>query len=124
MFVHALSGAASFAACLRLFQSYPLAVNSSIPSIPVPDRPHPVRGQHERDHARVRRAGGAGSIVLWHRGVGGTGCYVLTQDPARRAVTQPRHADSRQGYPVSRTSQPYSASRSGRGCRCPSPPTR
>src|SRR5580693_6880061 len=27
VFVHALSGAASFAACLRLFRSYPLAVS-------------------------------------------------------------------------------------------------
>ena len=27
MFVHALSGAASFAACLRLFRSYPLSVS-------------------------------------------------------------------------------------------------
>lgn len=56
MFVHALSGAASFAACLRLFRSYPLAVNLS--------------------------SGWYRSIVLRHRAFEGSGFFVLTQDPA------------------------------------------
>jgi hypothetical protein len=83
VFVHALPGAASFAACLRLFQSYPLAVNSLHPvDTSAGPAGHPVRGQHERDHAAAsHRAGWRRSIVLWHRGAGGTGCYVLTQDP-------------------------------------------
>lgn len=82
MFVHALPGAASFAACLRLFRSYPLAVNSLHPvDTGVRTAGHPVRGQHERDQAAAsRRAGWRRSIVLWHRGAGGIGCYVLTQD--------------------------------------------
>ncbi len=58
MFVHALPGAASFAACLRLFRTYPLAVNLS--------------GSWQR------------SIVLRHRAFEGSGFYVLTQDPAGR----------------------------------------
>src|ERR1700748_2113853 len=53
VFVHALSGAASFAACLRLFRTYPLAINCS---------------------------GWERSIVLRHRGFGGSGFYILTQD--------------------------------------------
>ena len=90
MFVHALPGAASFAACLRLFRSYPLAVNSlhrvdtGAGPVPIGTVPagHSVRGQHERDQAAApRRAGWRRSIVLRHRGAGGTGCYVLTQDP-------------------------------------------
>jgi hypothetical protein len=56
VFVHALSGAASFAACLRLFRSYPLAVNLS--------------------------AGWHRSIVLRHRAFEGSGFFVLTQEQA------------------------------------------
>jgi hypothetical protein len=85
VFVHALPGAASFAACLRLFRSYPLAVNTLHPvdtragALPAG---HSVRGQHEGDQAAApRRAGWRRSIMLRHRGAGGTGCYVLTQDP-------------------------------------------
>ena len=85
MFVHALPGAASFAACLRLFRSYPLAVNSFHPvdtgagALPAGQA---VRGQHERGLAAApRRAGWRRSIVLRHHGAGGTSCYVLTQDP-------------------------------------------
>ncbi len=58
MFVHALSGAASFAACLRLFRSYPLAVSCQSSS-------------WQR------------SMVLRHRTADGTGFYVLSQDPAQ-----------------------------------------
>jgi hypothetical protein len=58
VFVHALSGAAAFAACLRLFRSYPLAVSPSYSS------------------------GWQRSIVLRHRAFDGSGFYVLTQDPA------------------------------------------
>jgi hypothetical protein len=72
VFVHALSGAASFAACLRLFRSYPLAVCYS--------------GWHR-------------SIVLRHRAFehgafehgtfDGSGYYVLTQDPAEHFTLRP-----------------------------------
>jgi hypothetical protein len=63
VFVHALSGAASFAACLRLFRSYPLAVNLS-------------SGWHR-------------SIALRHRAFGGSGFFVLTQDPAEHFTLGP-----------------------------------
>jgi len=62
VFVHALSGAASFAACLRLFRSYPLAVNLS---------------------------GWQRSIVLRHRAFEGSGFFVLTQDPAGHFTLRP-----------------------------------
>jgi len=122
VFVHALPGAASFAACLRLFQSYPLAVNSLHPvDTGAGTAGHPVRGQHERDQAAAtRRARWRHSIVLWHRGAGGTGCYVLTQDPGddfalwtwqprgaqdKRVPGQPVHCQRiRPGLPVPATS--------------------
>jgi hypothetical protein len=63
VFVHARSGAASFAACLRLFRSYPLAVNLS-------------SGWHR-------------SIVLRHRAFEGSGFFVLTQDPAGNFTLRP-----------------------------------
>ena len=72
MFVHALSGAASFAACLELFRCYPLAVNR-------PDF---------RDHGPGR---GRCSIVLRHPGFEGCGYYILTQDPADRFTLRPWH---------------------------------
>jgi hypothetical protein len=53
--VHALSGAASFIACLRLFRRYPLAVT-----------PHSANGRYR-------------SMVLMHRDAGPTGYFVLTQ---------------------------------------------
>ena len=71
MFVHALSGAASFAACLRLFRSYPLAVS-----------PCYSGGWHR-------------SIVLRHHAFErssaceGSGFYVLTQDPAEHFTLRP-----------------------------------
>ena len=65
MFVHALSGAASFAACLRLFRSYPLAVS-----------PCHSGGWHR-------------SIVLRHRAFEGSGFYILTQDPAEHFTLRP-----------------------------------
>jgi hypothetical protein len=71
VFVHALSGAASFAACLRLFRSYPLAVS-------------PWSGD-----GRQR------SIVLRHPGIeedragGGSDFFVLTQDQADHFVLRP-----------------------------------
>jgi hypothetical protein len=71
VFVHALSGAAPFAACLRLFRSYPLAVS-----------PCYSGGWHR-------------SIVLRHRAsersssCEGPGFYVLTQDPAERFTLRP-----------------------------------
>jgi hypothetical protein len=63
VFVYARSGAASFAACLRLFRSYPLAVNLS-------------SGWHR-------------SIVLRHRAFEGSGFFVLTQDPAGHFTLRP-----------------------------------
>ena len=71
MFVHALSGAASFAACLRLFRSYPLAVS-----------PWSADGQHR-------------SIVLRYSGAeedrasGKSGFFVLSQDTAEHFVLRP-----------------------------------
>lgn len=71
MFVHALSGAATFAACLRLFRSYPLAVS-----------PWSGNGRHR-------------SIVLRHPGVEetrageGGGFFVLSQDQAGHFVLRP-----------------------------------
>lgn len=79
MFVHALSGAASFAACLRLFRTYPLAINCS---------------------------GWQRSIVLRHRGFGGSGFYILTQDPEDQFALRtwnPAEGDSQEitaGAPV------------------------
>jgi hypothetical protein len=55
VFVQALSGAASFAACLRLFRCYPLAVT-----------PPAVTGGYQ-------------SMVLMNRAAGSAGFYVLTQ---------------------------------------------
>jgi hypothetical protein len=80
VFVDALPGAASFAACLRLFRSYALAVSS------FPDN----RG-----------------IVLRHRAFEGSGYYVLTQDPAEHFTLRPWNPgdgaaqDIRPGAPVS-----------------------
>jgi hypothetical protein len=68
VFVHAPSEAASFAACLRLFLSYPLAVNPRDPF-----------------------AGCERSIVLRHRGFAGSGYYLLTQDPAGQFTLRPWH---------------------------------
>ena len=71
MFVHALSGAAAFAACLRLFRSYPLAVS-------------PWSGD-----GRQR------SIVLRHPGIeenragGGSDFFILSQDQAAHFVLRP-----------------------------------
>jgi proteasome lid subunit RPN8/RPN11 len=71
VFVHALSGAASFAACLRLFRSYPLAVS-----------PWSGDGRHR-------------SIVLRHpdieadRAGGGSDFFVLSQDQADHFVLRP-----------------------------------
>jgi hypothetical protein len=79
VFVHALSGAASFAACLRLFRSYPLALNASCPG-----DPGPASARHA--------AGGRGSIVLRHRGFDDPGFYVLAQHPAEHFTLRPWHA--------------------------------
>src|ERR1700722_1862951 len=78
-FVHALSGAASFAACLRLFRSYPLALNPSYPG-----DPGPASARHA--------AGWRGSIVLRHRGFDEPGFYVLSQHPAEHFTLRPWRA--------------------------------
>ena len=93
MFVHALSGAASFAACLRLFRSYPLALNPSYPGDPGPG-------------AARHAAGWRGSIVLRHRGFDEPGFYVLSQHPAEHFTLRPWRAgdgecqEIRPGTPV------------------------
>ncbi len=93
MFVHALSGAASFAACLRLFRSYPLALNPSWPG-----DPGPVAARHA--------AGWRGSIVLRYRGLEDPGFYVLAQHPAEHFTLRPWRArdgechEIRPGTPV------------------------
>jgi hypothetical protein len=84
VFVHALSGAASFAACLRLFRSYPLAVNPGHPD----DAGHPA-------------------MVLHYRAFEGSGYYILTLDPAERFTLRPWNPgdgeaqEARPGTPVS-----------------------
>jgi hypothetical protein len=82
VFVHALSGAASFAACLRLFRSYPLALNPSYPGDPGPD-------------AARHAAGWRGSIVLRYRGFDDPGFYVLAQHPAEHFTLRPWRAGGR-----------------------------
>src|ERR1700719_4958728 len=62
VFVHALSGAASFAACLRLFRSYPLAVS-----------PWSADGQHRSIVLRYPGAEG-------DRETGESGVFILRQD--------------------------------------------
>ena len=85
MFVHTLSGAASFAACLRLFRSYPLAVN-------------------------FHSGGWHRSIILRHRAFEGSGFYVLSQDPAEHFTLRPWNPaegecrEIRPGTPVAVTS--------------------
>lgn len=87
MFVHALSGAASFAACLRLFRSYPLALNPSCPGDPAP--------------ASARHAAGwRGSIVLRHRGFDDTGFYVLAQHPAEHFTLRPWRAGNDESHEI------------------------
>jgi hypothetical protein len=71
VFTQPLSGAASFAACLRLFRSYPLAVNRSSP--------------HAGD-------GWQRSIVLRYHAVEGVGYYRLTQDPGGHFTLRPWEA--------------------------------
>jgi hypothetical protein len=65
VFVHAPSGAAPFAACLRLFRSYPLAVT------------HPGEP-----------AGRPRTLVLWHRRES-PGYYLLSEHPAERFTLRP-----------------------------------
>jgi len=85
VFVHTLSGAASFAACLRLFRSYPLAVN-------------------------FHSGGWHRSIILRHRAFEGSGFYVLSQDPAEHFTLRPWNPaegecrEIRPGTPVAVTS--------------------
>ena len=77
MFVHAPSGAAPFAACLRLFGSYPLAVNQ-------PGEP----------------GGALRSMVLRHPGPEGTGYYLLTEHPAERFTLRPWDAADGEGQDI------------------------
>jgi hypothetical protein len=71
VFVHALSGAASFAACLRLFRSYPLAVS-----------PWSADGT---SRSIVLRYPGADE----DRAPGKNGFFVLSQDTAEHFVLRP-----------------------------------
>jgi len=69
VFVHALSGAASFAACLRLFRSYPLAVS-----------PRSADGRHRSIVLRYR-------LAQENRAT--TAFFILSQDPAEHFVLRP-----------------------------------
>jgi hypothetical protein len=77
VFVHALPGAASFAACLRLFRSYSLAVTP------------------------VYATGWRRTIVLRHRAFEGSGFHVLTQDPAGHFTLRPWHPDEGESQEIS-----------------------
>jgi hypothetical protein len=88
VFVHALSGAAAFAACLRLFRSYPLAVNQFPPGDAEVVRPAPQE-QGEEGSAAPCSSGCHGSIVLRHRAFDGSGFYILSQDPAGHFTLRP-----------------------------------
>jgi hypothetical protein len=88
LFVHALPGAASFAACLRLFHSYPLAVNPCYSS------------------------GWQRSIVLRHRafeqpgafeqtGAFGSGFFVLTQERGELFTLRPWREDEGEAVAIS-----------------------
>jgi hypothetical protein len=95
VFAHALSGAASFAACLRLFRSYPLAVNFFHPDDAhhrddAQFAGHSVQGQDKKSSPSLCYSGGwQRSIVLRHRAFEGSGFYVLTQDPAGDFTLRP-----------------------------------
>jgi hypothetical protein len=71
VFVHALSGAASFAACLRLFRSYPLAVS-----------PWSADGKHRSIVLRFPRA-------VDERAAGKNGFYILSQDATEHFTLRP-----------------------------------
>src|ERR1700691_3870965 len=71
VFVHALSGAASFAACLRLFRSYPLAVS-------------PWSGDGRRRSILLRHPG-----IGESRAGGGSDFFILSQDQADHFVLRP-----------------------------------
>ena len=82
MFVHILPGAASFAACLRLFRSYPLAVNP------------------------CHSGGWQRSVVLRHRAFEqpdafGSGFFVLTQEQGERFTLRPWCADEGEAAAIS-----------------------
>ena len=107
MFVHAPSGAASFAACQRLFRYYPLAVNPQGPAsgwqrsivlrypmpslreprLPEPSRPASGLPEHARsgpslaEHGNPARARPPGTPE--------PGFHVLTQDPDERFTLGP-----------------------------------
>jgi hypothetical protein len=108
VFVHALSGAASFAACLRLFRSYPLAVTTARQEDIRPQATRPAadtrppgdtrpatrvqdgRGQDTRGPEQTRQAAGLfRAMVLRHRGFDGSGYHVLIQDPAGHFTLRP-----------------------------------
>ena len=110
MFVHALSGAASFAACLRLFRSYPLAVNHLFPDDAELISP-PFHEQGKAGSVPPCCPGGLHrSIILRHRAFEGSGFFILTQDPAEHFTLRPWRPDEgecqeiRPGVPVSVTS--------------------
>ena len=100
MSVHALSGAASFDACLRLFRSYPLAVNLLCPGESEPGRPL-LQGPAEAGSLPPCDAGGwHRSIVLRHRAFAGSGFYVLAQDPAGHFTLRPWNPADGEGQEV------------------------
>jgi hypothetical protein len=101
VFASALSGAASFAACLRLFRSFPLSISLCYSG-----------GWHRSIVLRHRAFEGAGGFPErgafdGHGAVEGSGYYVLTQDPAERFTLRPWYPaageseEIRPGEPVS-----------------------
>ena len=97
MFVHTLPGSASFGAGLRLFRSYPLAVNPRCPGDAAPAG-SAACGRDGKGLAPPRcSGGGCRSIVLRHLGFDGSGYYVLTQDPADHFTLRPWDAGDGDG---------------------------
>ena len=104
MSVQVLSGAASFAACLRLFSSYPLAVTPSAAG-------GPERSMVLRHGAPAESALGgsfADGLTVGACGTadspGATGCaaayFVLSQDQASQFVLRPWAAPEGAGQPI------------------------
>jgi len=86
LFVHILPGAASFAACLRLFRSYPLAVNPCYSS----GRQRSIVLRHrafEQHSAFEQRS------AVEQPGARGSGFFVLTQEPGERFTLRPWRPD-------------------------------
>jgi hypothetical protein len=101
VFVHALPGAASFAACLRLFRSYPLAVNPCYSSewqrsIVLRHRAFERQGA-VAGRGAVERQDGSGVQDVF----AGSGFFVLTREPGERFTLRPWRADEGKAATIS-----------------------